>query len=91
MVEIPPRARRRVINALNDPFDDGYKPPGKIGKRAGKTLWITSRILVNMRTCIGKYAQPDLGFSSVLVNMRTCIGKYAQSDLGIKKAPEWGA
>jgi hypothetical protein len=44
-----------------------------------------------MRTCIGKYAQPDLGFSSVLVNMRTCIGKYAQSDLGIKKAPEWGA
>ena len=34
-----------------------YKPPGKIDKRAGKTLWITGSVRVNMRSGEGKYAQ----------------------------------
>ena len=34
-----------------------YKPPGKIGKPAGKTLWITRRVSVNLRSRIGKSAQ----------------------------------
>ena len=35
-----------------------YKPPGKIEKLAGETLCITGLVSVNMRSRIGKYAQP---------------------------------
>ena len=34
-----------------------YKPPGKIGKPAGETLWITSPVCVNQRRRMRKSAQ----------------------------------
>ena len=36
-----------------------YKRPGEIDKPPAQTLWITAWILVNLRTRIGKSAQPD--------------------------------
>ena len=38
-----------------------YKPPGKIGKPAGKSLCITSKMMVDQRTRDGRSAQFAFG------------------------------